>query len=95
MAGGRFAAPGKSVRSDGLEERLQHKSAVCVDLVSSAVTIFPCLRRDLLRHPLTDETNRVLPAHPDDIDQNVEENNRPPEFWRERYPNLNIQSIEY
>src|SRR5919112_3777073 len=34
-------------------------------------------------------------AHPDEIDQKIEENNRPPEYWRERYPNLNIQSIEY
>jgi hypothetical protein len=34
-------------------------------------------------------------AHPDEIDQKIEDNNRPPEYWRERYPNLNIQSIEY
>jgi hypothetical protein len=34
-------------------------------------------------------------AYPDEIDQKIEENNRPPEYWRERYPNLNIQSIEY
>jgi hypothetical protein len=34
-------------------------------------------------------------AHPDEIDQKVKENNRPSEYWRERYPNLNIQSIEY
>lgn len=34
-------------------------------------------------------------AHPDEIGQKVKENNRPPEYWRERYPNLNIQSIEY
>jgi hypothetical protein len=34
-------------------------------------------------------------AHPDEIDQKIEENNRPPEYWQERYPNLNIQSIEY
>jgi hypothetical protein len=34
-------------------------------------------------------------AHPDEIDQKIEENSRPPEYWRERYPNLNIQSLEY
>jgi hypothetical protein len=34
-------------------------------------------------------------AHPDEIDQKIEENNRPPDDWRELYPNLNIQSIEY
>jgi hypothetical protein len=34
-------------------------------------------------------------AHPDEIDQKIEENDRPPEYWRERFPNLNIQSIEY
>ena len=34
-------------------------------------------------------------AHPDEIDQKIEDNNRPLEYWRERYPNLNIQSIEY
>jgi hypothetical protein len=34
-------------------------------------------------------------AHPDEIDQKIEENNRPPDYWRERYPNPNIQSIEY
>ena len=34
-------------------------------------------------------------AYPDEIDQKIKENNRPPEYWRERYPNLNIQSIEY
>ena len=34
-------------------------------------------------------------AYPDEIDQKINENNRRPEYWRERYPNLNIQSIEY
>ncbi len=34
-------------------------------------------------------------AHPDEIDQKIEANSRPPEYWRERYPNLNIQSLEY
>jgi hypothetical protein len=34
-------------------------------------------------------------AHPDEIDQKIEDNNRPPEYWRERYPNLNIQLPEY
>jgi len=34
-------------------------------------------------------------AHPDEIDQKIEENDRPPEYWRELYPNLNIHSMEY
>ena len=34
-------------------------------------------------------------AHPDEIDQKIEANSRPPEYWRERYPHLNIQSIDY
>jgi hypothetical protein len=34
-------------------------------------------------------------AHSDEINQKIEENNRPPVYWRERYPNLNIQPIEY
>ena len=34
-------------------------------------------------------------AYPDEIDQMFKVNNRPPEYRRERYPNLNIQSIEY
>jgi hypothetical protein len=34
-------------------------------------------------------------AHPEEIDQKIETNSRPPEYWRERYPNLNIQSLEY
>jgi hypothetical protein len=34
-------------------------------------------------------------AHPVEIDQKIEENNRPPEYWRGRYPNLNFQPIEY
>jgi hypothetical protein len=34
-------------------------------------------------------------AHPDEIDRKIEENNRPAEYWRERFPNLSIQSIEY
>ena len=31
----------------------------------------------------------------DEIDKMIEENNRPLEYWRERFPNLNIQPIEY
>lgn len=34
-------------------------------------------------------------AYPDEIDQKIETNSRPLEYWRERYPNLNIQSLEY
>ncbi|CAN5281560.1 hypothetical protein BH24ACT19_BH24ACT19_18150 [soil metagenome] len=36
-----------------------------------------------------------LRAYPDEVDEKIEENARPLEYWRERYPNLNIQSIEY
>ena len=34
-------------------------------------------------------------AHRDEVDEKIEENNRPLEYWQERYPNLNIQPIEY
>lgn len=33
-------------------------------------------------------------AHPTEIDEKIEENDRPLEHWRERYPNLNIHTIE-
>ena len=33
--------------------------------------------------------------HRDEVDEKIEENNRPLEYWRERYPNLNIQTIEH
>jgi hypothetical protein len=36
-----------------------------------------------------------LRAYQDEVDEKIEENARPLEYWRERYPNLNIQSIEY
>ncbi len=31
----------------------------------------------------------------EEIDETIEENNRPLEYWREHFPNLNIQPIEY
>ncbi len=34
-------------------------------------------------------------AHRDEIDEKIAENERPLEYWRERYPNLNIQTIEH
>lgn len=34
-------------------------------------------------------------AHRDEIDEKIEENKRPLEYWRKRYPNLNVQPIEY
>lgn len=34
-------------------------------------------------------------AYRDEVDEMIEENNRPLKYWRERYPNLNIQPIEY
>ena len=34
-------------------------------------------------------------AYRDEIDEMIEENNRPLEYWREHYPNLNIETIEY
>lgn len=32
-------------------------------------------------------------AYRDEVDEKIEENARPLEYWRERYPNLNIQPI--
>ncbi|MEJ7841881.1 MAG: hypothetical protein WKF95_08925 [Rubrobacter sp.] len=32
-------------------------------------------------------------AYRDEVDEKIEENARPLEYWRGRYPNLNIQSI--
>jgi hypothetical protein len=34
-------------------------------------------------------------AYLDEVDEKIEENARPLEYWRERYPNLKINSIEY
>ena len=34
-------------------------------------------------------------AYRDEVDEMIEENNRPLEYWQERYPNLNIQPIGY
>jgi hypothetical protein len=34
-------------------------------------------------------------AYPDEVDEKIKENARPLEYWRERYPNLDIQAIEY
>lgn len=42
-----------------------------------------------------DATLAYYETHSDEIDQKIEEYNRSPEYWRERYPNLNIQPIEY
>jgi uncharacterized protein (DUF433 family) len=34
-------------------------------------------------------------AYQDEVDEKIQENARPLQYWRERYPNLDIQSIEY
>ncbi len=34
-------------------------------------------------------------AYRDEVDEKVAENDRPLEHWRERYPNLSIQTIEH
>jgi hypothetical protein len=34
-------------------------------------------------------------AYQDEVDQKIQENARPLQYWRERYPNLNIQAVEY
>lgn len=34
-------------------------------------------------------------AHRGEIDEKIEENDRPLDYWQERCPNLNIQSIEH
>lgn len=33
-------------------------------------------------------------AHPPEIDQKIKENDRPLDHWRQRYPDLNIYTIE-
>ncbi len=42
-----------------------------------------------------DATLAYYETHSDEIDQKIEKYNRSPEYWRERYQNLNIQPIEY
>jgi uncharacterized protein (DUF433 family) len=46
-------------------------------------------------HPVTRRQLDVALAYyrtfPEDIDRFLEENDRPPEYWRERYPGLNIE----
>ena len=34
-------------------------------------------------------------AYQDEVDEKIQANARPLQYWRERYPNLNIQAIEY
>lgn len=34
-------------------------------------------------------------AHPEEIDEMVAENDRPLEYWKRRYPDLDIEVIEY
>lgn len=34
-------------------------------------------------------------AYQDEVDEKIQENARPLQYWRERYPNLNIRAIEY
>jgi hypothetical protein len=34
-------------------------------------------------------------AYQDEVDEKIQQNARPLQYWRERYPNLNIQAIEY
>lgn len=34
-------------------------------------------------------------AHKSEVDEKIAENDQPLEHWRERYPNLNIQTIEH
>jgi len=34
-------------------------------------------------------------AYQDEVDEKIEENNRPLEYWHKHYPNLNVQPIEY
>jgi hypothetical protein len=53
------------------------------------------LEESSIREDRLDAALAYYKAHPGEIDQKIEDNNRPPEYWRERYPNLNIQSIEY
>ena len=34
-------------------------------------------------------------AYQDEVDEKIQENARSLQYWRQRYPNLNIQAIEY
>jgi hypothetical protein len=34
-------------------------------------------------------------AYQEEVDEKIQENARPLQYWRERYPNVNIQAIEY
>lgn len=34
-------------------------------------------------------------AHRSEVDEKIAENDQPLDYWRERYPNLNIETIEY
>ena len=34
-------------------------------------------------------------AYQDEVGEKIQENARPLQYWRERYPNLNIQTIEH
>lgn len=34
-------------------------------------------------------------AYPDEVDEKLQENTRPLQYWRECYPNLDIQAIEH
>lgn len=48
------------------------------------------LSEDQLRVALT-----YYEAHREEIDEMVAEDSHPLEYWRERYPNLHIEAIEY
>jgi hypothetical protein len=53
------------------------------------------LRESGLSGEHLDVTLAYYEAHSREIDEKIEENNRPLEYWRERHPDLDIEPIEY
>ncbi|MBA2692181.1 MAG: hypothetical protein H0U65_06775 [Rubrobacter sp.] len=53
------------------------------------------LRESSLSQNALDAALAYYEAHPEEIDEKIEENRKPLEYWREKYPNLNIGIFEY
>ncbi len=50
-------------------------------------------------HPISERQLRIAlgyyEGHPEQIDARIEENDQPLEYWRAKYPSLDIQVFEY
>lgn len=50
-------------------------------------------------HPISERQLEIALSyygeHPEEIDEIIRENDQPLEYWREKYPNLDIQVVEY